>query len=301
MNDELKKWDLFISHASEDKETFVRPLAVALKSLGISVWYDEFALELGDSISRSIDKGLTASVYGLVVISPSFIRKPWPEYELRGLVSREVKEDKVILPIWHGVTREQVVAFSPTIADKLAIDTSRTRSEDIAIQILRVVRPDLYSKHPRAQLERIASGDAIRDLQQEIERMKEELEAAHEELSEYRCPYCAAPLIERINAPADPEEKYWDLREIYECGYMCFGGYAERPCPSDPKFPKFHEYELKFFNSPNEQFFKWQCYAFPKTDMARKLSLDMGFGRTKEEAAQSLRDRYNKHAEKWKG
>lgn len=301
MNDEFRKWDLFISHAFEDKETFVRPLAVALRSLGISVWYDEFSLELGASISRSIDKGLAESTYGLVVISPAFIRKPWPEYELRGLVSREVNEDKVILPIWHGVTREQVVAFSPTLADKLAIDTRRTRSEDIAIQILRVVRPDLYSKHPRAQLERIASGDAIRDLQQEIQRMKKELEAAREELSEYHCPYCSAPVIERINAPADPEQKYWDLREVYECGYMCFGGYTERPCPSDPQFPKFEDYELKFFKNSNEPLFKWQCYAFPKTDMARKLSLDMGFSRTEEEAAQSVRDRYNTYAKKWKG
>jgi hypothetical protein len=74
MSNTAKKWDVFISHASEDKDTFIRPLAIALKSLGISVWYDEFSLELGDSISRSIDKGLSESAYGLVVISPPFVR-----------------------------------------------------------------------------------------------------------------------------------------------------------------------------------------------------------------------------------
>src|SRR5713101_4545514 len=105
MDDADKRWDVFISHASEDKNTFVRPLAIALRNLGVSVWYDEFSLCLGDSLSRSIDKGLASSRYGLVVISPDFIRKPWPEYELRGLVSREIGEDRVILPIWHGVTR----------------------------------------------------------------------------------------------------------------------------------------------------------------------------------------------------
>jgi len=58
------KWDVFICHASEDKDAFVRPLAVALRQLGVSVWYDEFSLEVGDSISRSIDKGLAESAYG---------------------------------------------------------------------------------------------------------------------------------------------------------------------------------------------------------------------------------------------
>jgi hypothetical protein len=77
-----KKWDLFISHASEDKDSFVRPLATALRQLGVMVWYDEFSLSIGDSISRSIDSGLANSKYGLVVISESFIRKKWPEYEL---------------------------------------------------------------------------------------------------------------------------------------------------------------------------------------------------------------------------
>jgi hypothetical protein len=72
------KWDVFISHASEDKD-FVRPLAVSLNQLGVDVWYDEFALELGDSLSKSIDKGLVNCKYGLVVISPAFIGKGWPD------------------------------------------------------------------------------------------------------------------------------------------------------------------------------------------------------------------------------
>lgn len=70
-----KEWDVFISHASEDKDSFVRPLAEALAQLGVRVWYDEFTLNLGDSISRSIDKGLASSQFGLVVLSESFISK----------------------------------------------------------------------------------------------------------------------------------------------------------------------------------------------------------------------------------
>jgi len=74
------------SHASEDKEALVQPLATALAAFGVRAWYDEFTLEAGDSLSRSIDRGLADSRFGVVVLSPSFILKPWPEYELRGLV-----------------------------------------------------------------------------------------------------------------------------------------------------------------------------------------------------------------------
>lgn len=77
------QWDVFISHASEDKGNFVRPLSEALKDLGVKVWYDEFTLQPGDSLSRSIDKGLAKSKFGVVVLSKHFIKKPWPEYELR--------------------------------------------------------------------------------------------------------------------------------------------------------------------------------------------------------------------------
>ena len=59
---------IFISHASEDKDSFVRPLATELSRLGLRVWYDEFSLQLGDSLSASIDGGLAESDAGLVVI-----------------------------------------------------------------------------------------------------------------------------------------------------------------------------------------------------------------------------------------
>ena len=73
MNDSKKKYDVFISHASEDKDSLVRPLAIALRGLGASVWYDEFSLRIGDSLSGSIDKGLSNSRFGPVVISQNFM------------------------------------------------------------------------------------------------------------------------------------------------------------------------------------------------------------------------------------
>lgn len=138
-----KTWDVFISHASEDKEAIVKPVAEMLASLGAKVWYDSFTLEIGDSLSQSIDRGLNESRFGVVVLSPAFLGKDWPEYELRGLVAKELGRDKVILPIWHNVDRDQVLAFSPPLADKLALKTVDHSVEAIVLRVLGVIRPDL--------------------------------------------------------------------------------------------------------------------------------------------------------------
>ena len=130
-NELAKEYDFFISHASEDKEDFVKELATVLKENGYNVWYDEFELKIGDSLRKKIDDGLSNSKYGIVIISPSFVKKNWPEYELNGMVAKEMNGHKVILPIWHKISRDEVLQFSPTLADKLALDTSTHSMEDI--------------------------------------------------------------------------------------------------------------------------------------------------------------------------
>jgi len=60
-------WDVFISHAWEDKDAVARPLAILLKKAGLKVWYDETTLTLGDSLRRTIDEGLARSRYGVVI------------------------------------------------------------------------------------------------------------------------------------------------------------------------------------------------------------------------------------------
>ena len=67
--------DVFISHATEDKEKVARPLAEALRNNGLDVWYDEFSLNLGDSLQESIDKGISESRFGIVILSKSFFGK----------------------------------------------------------------------------------------------------------------------------------------------------------------------------------------------------------------------------------
>jgi replicative DNA helicase len=127
------EFDLFISHASEDKDSVVRPLAQLLRDSGLRVWLDETEIKLGDSLRRSIDHGLSKSKYGLVILSPDFLRKEWPQKELDGLVAREDGREKVILPVWHNVTREEVTNFSPPLADKLAVPTSKGLPEVVNV------------------------------------------------------------------------------------------------------------------------------------------------------------------------
>src|SRR5690606_4420944 len=136
---EIVGYDAFISHASEDKDSLVRPLAKLLSEMGFFIWYDEFELKIGDSLRQSIDKGLVNSNFGIVILSKSFFAKNWPQYELNGLTAKEIDGQKVILPIWHQVTKQDILGYSPSLADKVAADTSKMNLEDIAEQIAEVL------------------------------------------------------------------------------------------------------------------------------------------------------------------
>lgn len=136
----LKEYDVFISHAAEDKDEVVRPLANALRALGQTVWYDEFELTIGDSLRRKIDTGIAHSRFGIVVLSVHFFAKGWPQYELDGITTMSVSGKQGILPIWHNMTKAQVIAESPALADKVARNTADFTVEEIAEEITRVIQ-----------------------------------------------------------------------------------------------------------------------------------------------------------------
>lgn len=138
-DDDTRDFDVFISHASEDKDEIVRPLASALAARGLSVWYDEFELRIGDSLRRKIDAGIARSRFGIVVLSPDFFAKSWPQYELDGLVTMAVSGRQVLLPLWHGVTRGDVITQSPSLADKVALRTADSTIDDISDEIASVI------------------------------------------------------------------------------------------------------------------------------------------------------------------
>ena len=128
--------DVFISHATEDKERFVNELVEELKKRNVKVWVDDLKIKWGDPLRKSIDEGLKKSRFGIVVISKHFIAKGWTQYELDGLFEKEMSGGKVILPIWHGITKKEVQAFSPTLAGRKAMTTATMTPADIADELV---------------------------------------------------------------------------------------------------------------------------------------------------------------------
>src|SRR5688500_9811650 len=103
-----KEYDVFISHASEDKREVALPLAKALRNVGLSVWLDDAELKLGDNLNEKIFDGLGKSSFGVVILSHAFFRKQWPTSELRALMAREEAGSKVLLPIRYQITQQEL-------------------------------------------------------------------------------------------------------------------------------------------------------------------------------------------------
>ena len=136
-------------HAWEDKEDFVDEFVGELKKQGLKVWYDTNKLKWGDSMREKIDKGLAKSRYGVVVLSPNYIaeHKYWTKAELNGLFQVESINGKVILPIWHNLTKKQVVEYSPIIADRKAMTTASMTAEEIAVQLKELFTPEVTEEN----------------------------------------------------------------------------------------------------------------------------------------------------------
>ncbi|MBC1553538.1 TIR domain-containing protein [Listeria booriae] len=141
-SDEVKQYDVFISHANEDKD-YVNELVLALKSEGINIWYDSDSVGWGKSIRRSIDDGLKYSRFAIVILSPHFISesKYWTGYELDGLFVKEgAHGEQVILPIWHNITADQMQEYSLSLSDRLALNTAINTVDDIVNNLIKLLR-----------------------------------------------------------------------------------------------------------------------------------------------------------------
>jgi hypothetical protein len=185
------KYDLFICHASEDKESLVRDMANKLIGKNIRVWYDEFSIRLGDSLRRSIDKGLTQARYGVVVLSPNFFQKEWPQKELDGLTAREVNGERVILPVWHNVNRDDVTKYSAILADRVSASTKKG-VDFVVDELLKVIAPksDIMAGQQESSVRisseslrlmkavRILLSDELKEYRRIIEHLFEALEEA---------------------------------------------------------------------------------------------------------------------------
>lgn len=129
-------YDFFISHATADKEDFVDGLVSRAEAVGLNVWYDSSALVWGDSIRQKIDDGLRRSYFGVVVLSPHFLERPWTQYELDAIVQRDLSGSGRLLPIWHRLSQDDVVKHAPSLAGRLALPTSTYSTDQIVSELL---------------------------------------------------------------------------------------------------------------------------------------------------------------------
>jgi hypothetical protein len=137
----VQRWDLFISHATEDKQDAAIPLFNALERAGMTVWFDTNELKIGDSIREKIDSGLVACQYGVVILSPNFIARQWPKRELNALFALEEDGRNRILPVWHNLDRSMLASYSPILSDRLAGNTGQG-FDALARDISKVVLSD---------------------------------------------------------------------------------------------------------------------------------------------------------------
>ena len=186
----LSKVKVFISRAAGDKDEFVRPLAEALGEL-FDVWYDEYSLVVGPGLLNQISKGMKECQYGVVVLSQSFFGKKWTRAELDGLFELEPADQSLILPIWHGVTHDEVSEYSPILAARAA-----TRSE---LGIARVVS-DLKRS--------IEAGERTKVISDPLSAQIKTFQEAADSEEKFRSWACSGPVLKRSGGNGTSSEPW---------------------------------------------------------------------------------------------
>jgi hypothetical protein len=118
-------YHLFISYASED-EAYATELSTYLKYLGLRVFFSPLSIKVGDKLLDSINAGLLASEYGLLLLSPTYLAKQWTRYELDVLHRQHIEEHKRLLPIWHGVDRLQINKWNPGLSGIVSLKSTES-------------------------------------------------------------------------------------------------------------------------------------------------------------------------------
>ena len=185
-------------------------MAKALRQRGLRVWYDEFTLKLGDSLRQSIDHGLANSRYGVVILSKSFFAKHWPQRELNGLAAIEVDGTKVILPVWHGLTRADVAQHSQMLADRLAVSTD-LGLDRVVQNIIEVVKPDSAEEVVYGETDDLHVGARVHVIQPEPDVPRSQWSFSSEvwairRIDEARKTALATPVLPPITGPTPTVE-----------------------------------------------------------------------------------------------
>ncbi len=143
----IPEYDVFISHANADKENLIDELNESLKRLGVKIFYDKEELEWGDNWKDRILNGTEKAEFAIIVISENFFDREWTERELSEFLNRQNRNgQKLILPILHNITVQQLKDKYPMVADIQAIDSSKYTCDQIALLFARQLIKRLKSE-----------------------------------------------------------------------------------------------------------------------------------------------------------
>ena len=132
----------FICHDWRDKKDVAQPIAVGLSKMRCPVWYDEYSVKVGDSLRASVEKGLKESKKCVLILSPNFLSNTgWTKTEFDSIFTRQIFEgSNVVLPVWCGVTKQQIYDYSPSLLDKLAVRWEEG-IEEVLRKLCRAIEP----------------------------------------------------------------------------------------------------------------------------------------------------------------
>ncbi|WP_269744517.1 toll/interleukin-1 receptor domain-containing protein [Pseudomonas fulva] len=132
--------DIFLCHAWDDRKGAAKELHDLLEQRGVSVWFSEKDVALGSSLLREIDKGLAKSRVGIVLVTPSLLRRVQGEgiadKELSALLARDL-----LVPIVHETTYEALRNISPLLGSRSGLNTADDSMADVAAKLAELVGP----------------------------------------------------------------------------------------------------------------------------------------------------------------
>lgn len=132
--------DVFLCHAWDDRKGAAKELHDLLELKGVSVWFSEKDVFLGSSLLREIDKGLAKSRVGIVLVTPSFLKRVKGEgiadKELSALLARDL-----LVPIVHDTTFEDLREVSPLLGSRSGLSTVEESMANVAAKLAELVTP----------------------------------------------------------------------------------------------------------------------------------------------------------------
>lgn len=134
MQTEHKEYDVFISHANKDKSDYVDSLYMAIRKLGVSIFYDSEVLSWGDNWKNVILEGTEKSEFAIIVISENFFDREWTERELTEFLKRQnTSGQKIVLPLLHNISLDMLKEKYPALGDIQVISTEQFSKEEITV------------------------------------------------------------------------------------------------------------------------------------------------------------------------